>query len=285
MKSKLIIIAELIALFGSAQAANIQVSNAQKQIYGTVTDVTASGVPENFNPNTVVGDYAVFDMVKDGQDYADLKITYVRDGGGLGANVMIARTTNSQTLTDSGTVTILLNTTDQSACGGCFRFDWYAPGSFVGGVEQTVGNSALLQDAILYTTFDIDFRQFVAPAKAVLDSYTLTTTTLLTAVPVAATADTPERISFQDSGADSIYTNVTTAVQFLTKSGIDASHSIGMGKQISDGNALFMFEFRDPSTILPGFTGVPIAVPEPSGAVLLSVALLAGLGVRRRRQS
>jgi hypothetical protein len=142
-----------------SQAANIQVSSVQTYIGGTNAAVPNSGTLDNYNTNnTHVGSTAVFNMTKDGADYADLRVTY---NGGAGTKVMVNRTSNSQTLTDTGTISILMDYTGtgNGSYGGSFSFDWFAPNSFVGGAY--VGGS-LLSDAILYTTFDVDFYQFVA---------------------------------------------------------------------------------------------------------------------------
>ena len=42
-------------------------------------------------------------------DFADLRVTYTADNGGIGSNIMIARTSDSQGLTDNGTISILID--------------------------------------------------------------------------------------------------------------------------------------------------------------------------------
>lgn len=268
-----------LVVAGSAvpvRGLDIRVSEVQLQIYGTTTDVTGSGGSANWDANTAVDDYAIFDMTKDGLDYADLKITYAADNGSVGANMMIARTSNSQGLEDTGTVSILLENGLSARGGTQLRFDWYVPGSFVGGEEQS--GSALLTDPILYTTFDIDYQQFVETEVAKLQSYALDQNTVLTPV------DRGSTISFEDSGAESTFDEPTTAAQFLTRSGIPSTLAIDMGKQGASGNALFMFEFRDPSAVLEGtgFTPVEVPIPEPTTVGLIAGLLGASVGVRRR---
>ncbi|WP_322608839.1 PEP-CTERM sorting domain-containing protein [Pontiella agarivorans] len=62
-----------------------------------------------------------------------------------------------------------------------------------------------------------------------------------------------------------------------------ASHQFEIGKQASTGNALFMFEFRDPSEVLAdtGFSPVQVSIPEPSSITLSALTLIAAFGLRR----
>ena len=274
-KISLILSGVLSLAAGELSAAAIQVSGVQKYV-GGITDVITSGGPSNFTNTTTVGSYAVFDMQKDGLDYADLRVTYEADNFGIGSNVLIARTSNSQGLTDAGTVTILIGGSNTNGLGGSFRFDWFAPGSFVGGSLQ--GGSSLLSAPVLYTTFDIDFKQFVSAPTTQLQYYALNTNTVLH----TDTTQTPSLIRFEDSGANSLFDNPTTALQFLTVAG-PASHRIDMGKQDASGNALFMFEFRDPSQVLgTSFTPVPVAVPEPASMMMIGLVMAGGFWIRRR---
>lgn len=213
---------------------NFEVSGVQTQIVGSTAAVTGSGSNSNFGSNVQVGDFAVFDIdaVNSGDnsrfDFADLRVTYTADNGIAGSKVMIARTVNSQGLQDAGTLSILVEV--QSDGGSAeLTFDWFNPGSFAGGVEQS--GSSLISTRINYTTFD----------------------------------------------------EPTTAAQFLTINSI-ASHSIEVGKQSSGGNALFMFEFRDPSEIVTFDDPTTTPVPEPNsfGIVAGSFALMYLIASRRR---
>jgi hypothetical protein len=266
----------MVLVASEARPANIQVSSVQTYIGGTNAAVPNSGTTDNYNTNsTHIGSTAVFNMTKDGADYADLRVTY---NGGAGTKVMVNRTSNSQTLTDTGTISILMDYTGtgNGSYGGSFSFDWFAPNSFVGGAY--VGGS-LLSDAILYTTFDVDFYQFVATKTNQLQYYAFNTNTLLH----ADTLETPSMIRFEDNNANSTYSEPKTAVQFLTKTG-PASLQIDMGKQTSGGASLFMFEFRDPSLVLKdtGFTPNPVSIPEPTSLLMSTSVLALGFWVRRR---
>lgn len=258
-----------------AQAVvSLEITGAQKEIVGTTSEVSGSGSSSNFG-SASVNDFAVFDVAAGGSDYADLKITYASDDGSVGSNIMIAQTSNSQTLMDSATVSILIEIGNSGGGTVDLNFDWYIPGSFSGGVEQA--GASLISAPINYTTFDIDFQQVVGIQEAETASYTLDSSTVLTAT------ETAGEIRFEDPGANSTFTNPTTAVEFLMQDGT-ASHTISMGKQNSGGNALFMFEFRDPplNVDFPDPVTTPVPEPAQTGGILGGLSLLV-LALRRRR--
>ena len=268
-----------LALSLPVQAANLEISGVQTQIAGTSTDVTGSGGSANFASGTVVGDFAVFDIssVDDstGQttSFGHLRVTYSADNGGVGSDIMIARTTDSQDLTDSGTLSVLMNIGGDNRTAD-LTFDWFTVGSFSGGVEQT--GSSLINTPINYTSFDIDFQQLNAFERDDVAQYTLDGNTQLTAT------DDGTDIFFEDSGADSSFGDPTTAYQVLTRDQA-ASHRITMGKQSSNGNALFMFEFRDPSDVTTFTDPDTTVVPEPTSS-LLFLSALTGFLLRRSRR-
>ena len=264
--------AAMVLFVSEAQSANIQVSGVQTYIGGTYSAVPNSGVVSNYNPGaTHVGSTAVFDMTKNGADFADLRVTY---NGGAGTSVMVNRTLNSQTLTDTGTISVLMDyALGTNGYAGSFTFDWFTPGSFVGG--SYVGGS-LISDAICYTTFDIDFYQVVAAPTNKLQYYGFTANTVLH----ADLLEKPSMVRFEDNGANSTVNEPTTAAQFLTRTG-PASLQIDMGKQTSGGASLFMFEFRDPSTIVTT-PFVPVTIPEPTSLLLATSVLALGFWIRRR---
>lgn len=249
---------------------------------GTTKTVLGSGTPSNYNSGVTVGRSAVFDMTKNGADFADLRVTYQSDNGAVGSKIMIARTVNSQGLVDNGTISVLITTA--AAGGGTLgggvglRFDWFAPGSFVGGVQQA--GAALLTEGIHYTTFDIDYLQYVTANLADLDSYYLHSATQLT----ADVTKTPGVVWFEDNDGRSTIDRPEYAAQFLTRAGAPASHEVKVGKQASPHNALFVFEFRDPSTVLDGFVPTKVSVvPEPTNALGIMFLSVAGLMIRHRR--
>jgi len=255
-----------------SQAALIEVSGEQQYVGGTLKTVLGGGDDANFGTAVAGTSYAVFDMTKDGGDYADLKVSYSADNGSIGSKVLIAQTSDSQGMTDDGTVTILLNIANNNGGGGTFTFDWDTPGSFVDGLYTS---GSLLNDKILYTTFDIDYNQFVAMNNSDLEYYALNDPTLLH----ADLTEVPGTVRLEDVNGNSTVDNPQTAGQFMTVG--SSSHQISMGKQSDDGNALFMFEFRDPSALI-GFTPVPISVPEPTSVAMSALVLTAAFWIRRR---
>ena len=264
---------------------NLEISGAQTEIFGTSTEVTGSGSPDNFDANTSTGDFAVFDIVQPDdngpdQDFADLAVTYAADNGSAGADIMIARTVDSQGLVDEKTISILTSIGD--AAGGTvdLTFEWFEPGSFDTLADgQKPSNSKLLQTPVNYTTLDIDFEQLVRVQRSDLQSYTLDNPTDLDAV------DDGSTVTFQDSGAESNFNDPVTAAQFLTSDAIAASHTIEVGKQSESGNALFMFEFRDPTQVVNFNDPQTTPVPEPASFafVLGAAALLHRVLTRRGR--
>ena len=256
---------------------SLQISGVQNEIVGTTSEVTGSGSSSNYATNTTVGNFAIFDVAKtDGTDFADLVVRYQADNGGIGSNIMIAQTSNSQGLTDSGTISALIDVGNGGGGTVDLQFDWYAPGSFVGGVEQA--GSSFITNQINYTTFDIDFQQEVSVRNADMAQYTVNGVTELTGGINSSVT------TFTDSGADSTFDDPKTAVGILSRGGRDQSHLISVGKQNSDGPALFMFEFHDPSEVVT-FTDPQITpIPEVSSSFVMSVLLLLPLSVRHRRR-
>ena len=282
MNQKLFVLLASSVISQLQAATVIQVSGFQTELVGTTKTVLGSGTNSNYSTGVTVGRSAVFDMTKNGADFADLRVTYLSDNGSVGSKIMIARTVNSQGLVDTGTISVLITTT--AAGGGTLgggvglRFDWFAPGSFVGGVQQS--GAALLTEGIHYTTFDIDWLQYVTANLADLDSYYLHSATQLT----ADVTKTPGVVWFEDNDGRSDIDRPEYAAQFLTRSGDPASHEVNMGKQASPGNALFVFEFRDPSEVLDGFVPIKVSVvPEPTNALGIMFLSVAGLMIRHRR--
>ncbi|WP_308950667.1 PEP-CTERM sorting domain-containing protein [Thalassobacterium maritimum] len=271
--------APLLAFTTAHAALNYEISSEQVHI-GDSTTVSGSGSTANYSNETAVGDYAVFDIQTRDEfdnvtsDYAQLKVTYLSDNGNVGSNLMIGQTVNSQGLTDTGTLSVLA-TINGGVGTVTLQFDWYTFGSFVGGAETE--SSSAFTDTINYTTLDIDFQQIVTVAKEDVADYTLEKTSQLTAT------DNGTSIAFTDDGADTNVDNPETAVSFTSNG--SGSQQIAVGKQSTDGNALFIFEFRDPSVIAPFVEAETIPVPEPSTAgLLLGGAVIAFTMLQRRRK-
>lgn len=270
------------ALFASAialsplavQAASYSISPIGKtEVVGTSSAVPGGGATTNFSSGTVsVGTtQANFRLVVSGTStrVADMKVTLVETNGALDtadsrSGLMIAQTSNSQGLTDPGTMSVLTDFTSVGTGSTSFitlRFDFFAPDT-----------STPMSLALQLTSFDYDFNQFMRVDNA--DFSTEAHGSKLT-----KSSDTPTTTTWADTtNSDSTFTQATNAV--VLNNVPDSSFRITMGKS-GTGNSLFMFEFRDPSEILDSPLTPITGVPEPSAALLL----LAGLGllvIRRR---
>lgn len=279
--SKLALASALVAVSSAHAALNYEISGAQQEIYNTSTVIDSpSNYGNNYSTDAAVGNYAVFDIqTNDGSgnitsDYAQLKVTYLSDNGGVGSNILIAQTNNSQGLEDSGTLSVLMNLADSPTGGSItLQFDWYTFGSFVDGEETT--SSSLLAEQINYTALDIDYNQIVTVDSSDISDYTLESDSLL-----AADNDNGS-ISFTDDDAQTNVDNPRTAVSFTSTT--NGSQQITIGKTDEGGDALFIFEFRDPGTIAAFTDPESTVVPEPATASLLIGSLAAAYSILRRR--
>ena len=240
-----------------------------------------SGSTANYSNTTSVGDYAVFDIQTRDEfgvvtsDYAQLKVTYLTDNGSVGSDLMVGQTVNSQGLTDTGTLSVLASY-GSGLSTVSLQFDWYAFGSYVDG--DWTESASLLPLQINYTALDIDYDQIVGVAKSDIDNYTLEENSLLTP------SDDGSSIVFTDDDARTNVDNPLAAVSFTSNT--SGTQVVSMGKQNGPGNALFIFEFRDPGTIAPFLEPETTAVPEPAAAGLLlgmSAIIVTMLQSRRRR--
>jgi PEP-CTERM motif len=181
--------------------------------------------------------------------------------------LMVARTVNSQGLTDNGTLSIYVRNPVSTA-----------PGAAMGTTQWSVDvNFSFFSDAglttaaptnLLLTSLDIDFAQRYYTSNT---SFTSNTTYF--------GADGTNLIT---APAQSGYTGYTTApgANSLVNNPEHAVSSGGTGSsfdiQLShNAVALFMFEFRNPPTV--------ITIPEPSSALFVMGGVSA-FGLMRRRQ-
>jgi len=179
---------------------------------------------------------------------------------------MLARTSNSQGLSDIGTMSVLLtglNGTTTQLNSATFQFDW-----------RNAANTGALggSDQMVFTSYDLDFGQRNSIPTADIDIYGL-------AVPTGLVVST--------SGSDTIFRDGSPegntsfddplgAYAFSTLAG-DNTQTITVdktGASNATGNQLYMFSFRSPSPLIS-------VIPEPSAALLGGLGLLALL--RRRR--
>lgn len=181
--------------------------------------------------------------------------------------LMVARTVNSQGLTDNGTLSIYVRnpvSTDPGAAMGTTAWSLDVNFSFF----SDPGLSIAAPTNLLLTSLDVDFAQRYYTKNTSFTSnttyYGVDGTNLITAPAVSGYTGYTTAV-----GADSVVNNPEHAV---SSGGSGSSFDIRLSH---DRVALFMFEFRDPPTV--------IAIPEPSSALLVMGGISA-LGLMRRRQ-
>lgn len=275
----------LSAVCSHAQTvSSLAVTSASLETFNTsrAVPIGTSGSAANFalttpDSGSVVGRFRLTDL-SNNQAFADLAIRYdgtraVSDYSTIPlSGLMVVRTEDSQNLTDSGTISFLVNQSVTSLSR--FTFDWYTPDGLYNTPKSV---------AINVTTFDIDFRQQVRVNETNIQTLRLATGSRLSyATGVNAGGSVWTQV-YDAGNTDSNFNEPLNATQFLTRSG--SSQTIEMGKTSGNGNALFMFEFRTPSAITPNLS-VEVPVPEPSTyAVLLGLAAGCVALTRRGKRS
>jgi len=255
----------LLAIGSSAllHAQSLQITGVQSQTVGTSgATITGSGTPSNASTWTV-GSAGVGVFVMNGGTHY-MKVTATGFTGPLSPTsptLMVARTVNSQGLTDPGTLSVYVRPTSNT--------DWNLDLNFAFFSDSSLLTPATITEFQL-TSLDIDFAQ----------QY------------YVQTADFSGGTSFTyspDSGPFAGPSNITAAPPISGFTGFTAVpnadfndpraavSSKGTGtnfdiKLAHSNVALFMFEFRNPSSI----------IPEPTSA-LLATAGMALFGLRRRR--
>lgn len=268
------------AFANHAVAANILITSPLKETYGTLKTLIApnlSGTADNTTDgwvfttgptditralaNTVGG----FNVTIDGiAQFMTVEATG-STGGVLPANdsLMVVQTVNSQTLTDAATLSVYMRpaTSTPWSLDLSFRFwDDYNSGS------KTFSNP--LATTVQLTSLDLDYNQLYYIKNSDTASWNISAGS---AVTTPATPAYSGYTGFTAAG-DSLYNDATHAV--TSRGFSDDTYSVKFGHNAV---ALFMLEFRDPSTIVP----IIPTIPEPSFAFFGSFTLLALL--RRRR--
>jgi hypothetical protein len=241
-------------------------------IFGTTTDVTG-GVPANYATvsNGAYVDFVMGDEENGGATAAHLRVSvdnYVgTEISPSNFNLMVARTSNSQGLTDNGSISILF----QGLNSAEITFSWFTPdGTF----------TTPLANEYTITSFDIDFLQSNGIETSKLAQLYLADdaiagpgndTRLLTRTVGAFTeAYDPA------PGTNSTVNDVRNAVAFRAVT--SSEQTMRVAKNATPGQALFIFEFRNP----PGNFPAPL-IPEPSSSLMVGLAGLGLLARRRRR--
>jgi len=234
--------------------------------------VPEGGTAGNFATGTVVAGstFAKFQMLNaaNNQRAFDMKVTVSGFVGTFNttnnSGLMIAQTSNSQGLTDSGTLSVLTSFNNNGgATEVTLLFEFFMPDT-----NNPVGV------AMEITSFDYDFGQYLRVNNADF---------IGGAFGSALTRTNPtETTTRWESASNSSVTFADASSAVALNNVADSSFSMTLGKLSGAGNSLFMFEFRDPSVNLSSPLTNFQVVPEPS------VALFAGLSVlllQRRRRS
>lgn len=236
------------------------------EIFNTSRTVSGSGGSENFGTSVSLNDSVRFRVNKQGEtsEFAQLEVIYSADNGITNTTasdhqVMIVQTENSQGLTDAGTISILLNL-DENGGSGEFTFNWYE--ALPGGTSTTP-----LDIEVLYTTYDLDFNQEIFFDSSQAQSITVNGTTNL-----AYTIGSNTEI-YDNNNSNSTFNNPQNAAQILSKD--LSSHTFSVGKRSGVENALYMFEFRDPSSNItftnPSTVNVPFKFSPGLGLILSAI--------------
>lgn len=178
---------------------------------------------------------------------------------------MIAQTSNSQDLMDTGTLSILSDFTSvgvNQESSVSLLFEFFVPDS-----------DTLKDVGIELTSFDHDFNQFLEVDTA--DFSAAASGSKL------GRSGAGSKVRFADTTNSNATFNQSSNAVVLNNRSNSSSFSTTVGK-VGTGNSLFMYEFRDSSTNLD-FPLAPISIPEPSLPAMMMV-LGVGVCLRRRRE-
>lgn len=277
----LLLSALLLLPAGIAPAAisTLQVYSVVREIIGTSAEIPVGGSTANTSTWNV-GDSARFIMRGDnglGQPIEVGMEVAPTAGTGYAApgtdSLMIARTVNSQGLTDAGTFSIFVFPTQSVAAGSIawtmdvsIRFFTSSGGTSTFTTPQNL--------TLLLNNLDIDFGQLVSFKNEDYSSFTVAETTKLT-----NNATIPGYTTFKSALTDSsTISDSRYAVVGISDGGTEINLRLAHNSQ-----ALFMFESRNPPINAPitNPVTIPSPVPEP-GAAALALLSLAILAPRRR---
>jgi len=239
-------------------AVSLSITNTILDTVGTTTNIPvgSSGTADN-TTDWGIGTVGIFEM-NAGAFY--MRVSATNPTGGVNPandSLMVARTTNSQGLTDAGTLSVYVRPNPLS------NTPWTLDLNFSFFTDSALTIAAPI--TLLLTSLDIDFNQRYYTSNSTFSSNILAENTLLSAAsPISG-------YTGFTSGGNSEFDDARYAVASV---GTGSSFDI----RVAHNNvALFMFEFRDPSSV----TGL---IPEPSSA-LLALGGLSMFGLRRRRSS
>jgi PEP-CTERM motif len=248
-------ITALVASFAgvvSSSAQSLAITGVVSQTVGTTSAVVGSGTADN-TTTFATGTVGVFNMT--GGRF--MKVTASNPTGSLtpgGDSLMVARTTNSQGLTDDGTLSVYVRPGAETTWTLDLNF------SFFSDAALTIAAPTGLQ----LTSLDIDYAQRYYVSNSSFTHNVTSVGTNLTSAPAVA------GYTGFTAVPDAAFNNPNAAVASW-------GHGSSFDVRVGHNNiALFMLEFRQPSSIVG-------LVPEPSSA-LLALSGVAALGLKRRRQ-
>jgi hypothetical protein len=277
MRNRFVLLITFIGCGSVAHGASYYISSSNKtELVGSTSalPIGTGGSTANFPSGTVVvgTTFAQFRLLEVGSNvaYADMKVTVVGKTGEFRttdskSGLMIAQTSNSQGLLDTGTLSIL--TSMGSAVGGeidaTFQFSFYEPGT------TTPKNVALE-----VTSFDFDFDQYME----------MQNTDFNASAHGAHLVPSDNGIFSRWAETDGLGSEFNDANHALVFNNVqDSSFELTLGKVGNNSNALFMFEFRDPSTNLSNPLTPISAVPEFSHPAIYAPFFCSLLAFRRSR--
>lgn len=241
----------MIGLPVSSPAVSLSITGSILETVGSDASVPSGGTTANTDTWST-GTVGIFEM--NGGDFY-MRVSATNPTGSLSPgtdSLMVARTVNSQGLTDTGTLSILIRRDTTWTLDLNF--------SFFTDVDLTVPAPLTL----LLTSLDIDFNQqyFVSNSS----------------FQYSVTSDPTNIVTMANPPAG--YTGFTAEGNANFSDPKYAVASVGSGSSFDvrvahNSNALYMFEFRDPSII----TGL---VPEPASSMLVLSSMLFFSMMRRR---
>lgn len=236
-------------------SSNFSVIQAVQETVGTSYVVSDSGTKANTDLWTT-GQVGRF-IVSDGLSSYGLQVDALNPTGVLLADtdsLMVVRTSDSQGLKDTGTLSIYVNPGNTSTQSGAWSLD--VRFSF-----WDVNFSEARDVTILLTSLDIDHGQ-----KYYTDSKDFVSNDPYASSLITSTTAIGDYTGFTAAG-DSRFNDPKHAISSTSK------HQSEFDVKLAHNNvALFMFEFRNPSQV----------VPEPSAAMLMMSGSLLMLARRRR---
>ena len=256
----------LLAIGSSAllHAQSLEITGVQSQTVGSGgATITGSGSPTNATTWAVgSAGVGVFQM-NGGTHY--MKVSATSFTGALSPSsptLMVARTVNSQGLTDQGTLSVYVAPTSAAAWTLDLNFSFYS-------------DSALLTPATItefqLTSLDIDFSQ-----RYYVQTADFTGGTSFTYSPLSGPFAGSTNITSAPAIAGFTGFTAVPSASFSDPRAAVSSRGTGTNFDIKlahNAVALYMFEFRQNSSII---------IPEPTSALLASAGM-ALFGLRRRR--